>query len=103
MNWYKQAQVHPSVSEIESLKKLIPDMEGYWSNSVTKKELIHTLNKIMGTYEGAEKQIPNKGSNTIINLPNKEVMLISPVSSWKGTYGDKMYYIMFFRSKNEMV
>lgn len=109
MNWYKKAQennqtkIHPSVPELEAIKKVIPNMEGYWSSSVTKQQLIKTLNNIRGTYEGSENLVPKKSSNTILNLPNGEAMVISPTSSWKGTYKDKMYYIMFFRKRNELV
>jgi len=107
MNWYKKAQtepkIHPSIPELEKMKKIIPNMEGYWSSSVTQKQLVNTINKIQGTYEGAENLVPKKGTNTIINLPNGEVIVASPTSSWKGTYKDKMYYIMLFRNKNELV
>ena len=103
MKIYKIAQeelkTHPYVSEIESLKKTIPDMEGYWWAGFTKAQLINTLNKIKGIYEGSENLIPKKGSNTAVNLPNGEVMVIAN-ASWKGTYKDKMYYLMFFRSKS---
>ena len=93
--------IPPSWAELETLKKAIPGMEGYWNTSVTKDQLIYTLWRLGVGELQSDALVPRKGSRTVVNLPNGEVIVVQPTYSWKGTYGDRMYYMMHFRKSPE--